>query len=145
MVLVLYLPWEASVQALAVAYMTHLMRRLCKACIIANNGSTHCCSCSIAHPTSTHCTLHSIQYYVCQLCMTATGLLYPFEWPHSLVPALPPGLEHYLQVPMPFLMGMSIAHLHSVTADLSSVVIVNLEADRYNNFEGSFSTSIACS
>lgn len=57
------------------------------------------------------------------------GLLYPLEWPHSWVPVLPPTMSFYLEAPVPFLMGISIQHMHSITSDLSSIVLINLSTD----------------
>ncbi|CAN0434018.1 unnamed protein product, partial [Scytosiphon promiscuus] len=34
------------------------------------------------------------------------GLLFPLRWPHTLIPVLPSSLVHYLEAPVPFLMGM---------------------------------------
>lgn len=35
-----------------------------------------------------------------------TALLFPFSWPHVYVPILPAELHHFLDAPVPFLMGM---------------------------------------
>ncbi|XP_054266195.1 DENN domain-containing protein 5B isoform X4 [Macrosteles quadrilineatus] len=37
-------------------------------------------------------------------CMTA--LLFPFTWPHVYVPILPSSLQHFLDAPVPFIMGL---------------------------------------
>ncbi|CAN0028367.1 unnamed protein product, partial [Choristocarpus tenellus] len=58
------------------------------------------------------------------------GLLFPLEWPHTLVPVLPASLVHYLDAPVPFLVGMDQAMLGRVEADLSCVTIVNLVSVR---------------
>lgn len=34
-----------------------------------------------------------------------TSLLFPFVWPHVYVPILPAALDHFLDAPVPFLMG----------------------------------------
>lgn len=34
-----------------------------------------------------------------------TALLFPFTWPHVYVPILPAALHHFLDAPVPFLMG----------------------------------------
>lgn len=34
-----------------------------------------------------------------------TSLLFPFTWPHVYVPILPASLHHFLDAPVPFLMG----------------------------------------
>ncbi len=35
-----------------------------------------------------------------------TSLLYPFAWPHVYVPVLPTTLLHFLEAPVPFIMGL---------------------------------------
>jgi hypothetical protein len=37
-------------------------------------------------------------------CMTT--LIYPFAWQHVYVPILPATLEHFLEAPVPFIMGL---------------------------------------
>ncbi|CAM9955688.1 unnamed protein product [Scytosiphon promiscuus] len=54
------------------------------------------------------------------------GLLFPLRWPHTLIPVLPSSLVHYLEAPVPFLMGMDRKGLERVGADLSCVTMVNL-------------------
>lgn len=34
-----------------------------------------------------------------------TTLLFPFTWPHVYVPILPASLHHFLDAPVPFVMG----------------------------------------
>ena len=34
-----------------------------------------------------------------------TSLLFPFSWPHVYVPVLPASLHHFLDAPVPFVMG----------------------------------------
>jgi DENN domain-containing protein 5 len=43
-----------------------------------------------------------------------TSLLFPFEWPHVYAPILPTALHHFLDAPVPFVMG-----LHSQNLDAS--------------------------
>ncbi|XP_065226649.1 DENN domain-containing protein 5B [Planococcus citri] len=38
---------------------------------------------------------------------TLNCLLFPFSWPHVYVPILPTSLEHFLDAPVPFIMGVS--------------------------------------
>lgn len=59
------------------------------------------------------------------------GLLFPLRWPHTLIPVLPASLVHYLEAPVPFLMGMNQESLERVGADLSCVTMVNLVGDRF--------------
>lgn len=54
------------------------------------------------------------------------GLLFPMQWPHTVIPVLPVSLLHYLEAPVPFVMGMDASALGRVTADLSCITIVNL-------------------
>ncbi|CBJ31220.1 conserved unknown protein [Ectocarpus siliculosus] len=54
------------------------------------------------------------------------GLLFPLRWPHTLIPVLPASLVHYLEAPVPFLMGMHQKGLDRVGADLSCITIINL-------------------
>ena len=35
-----------------------------------------------------------------------TALLAPFSWPHVYVPILPSALTHFLDAPVPFIMGL---------------------------------------
>jgi len=41
-----------------------------------------------------------------------TALMFPFQWQHVYVPILPASLSHFLDAPVPFIMG-----LHWNTAD----------------------------
>jgi hypothetical protein len=36
----------------------------------------------------------------------STALLFPFSWPHVYVPILPASLHHFLDAPVPFVMGL---------------------------------------
>lgn len=38
-----------------------------------------------------------------------TSLLFPFAWPHVYVPILPASLHHFLDAPVPFLMGKPLS------------------------------------
>lgn len=44
-----------------------------------------------------------------------TSLLFPFEWPHVYAPILPTALHHFLDAPVPFVMG-----LHSENVDINT-------------------------
>lgn len=46
-------------------------------------------------------------------CMSC--LLLPFQWQHVYVPILPHSLHHFLDAPVPFLMGLK--HLHEDALD----------------------------
>lgn len=54
------------------------------------------------------------------------GLLFPLRWPHTVIPILPASLLHYLEAPVPFVMGLHVSGLDRVSADLSCITIVNL-------------------
>lgn len=38
---------------------------------------------------------------------TINCLLFPFAWPHVYVPILPTSLAHFLDAPVPFIMGIT--------------------------------------
>lgn len=40
-----------------------------------------------------------------------TSLLFPFSWPHVYVPILPASLHHFLDAPVPYLMGEIICNV----------------------------------
>ena len=40
---------------------------------------------------------------------SVTGVLFPFIWQHVYVPILPAALSHFLDAPVPFLMGIFCA------------------------------------
>ena len=40
---------------------------------------------------------------------SVTGILFPFIWQHVYVPILPAALSHFLDAPVPFLMGIFCA------------------------------------
>lgn len=48
-----------------------------------------------------------------------TCLLFPFTWPHVYVPILPASLQHFLDAPVPYVMG-----LHSREINIPSEVII---------------------
>lgn len=56
-----------------------------------------------------HVNIFSHHFLDCQKLMVAaegvTALLFPFSWPHVYVPILPASLHHFLDAPVPFLMG----------------------------------------
>lgn len=37
---------------------------------------------------------------------SVTALLFPFSWQHVYVPILPASLQHFLDAPVPFVMGL---------------------------------------
>lgn len=59
-----------------------------------------------------------------------TCLLFPFSWPHVYVPILPASLQHFLDAPVPFIMGLhsrenriNIPSEVSLRVDYNSVVL----------------------
>ncbi|KAJ8249283.1 hypothetical protein GJAV_G00233150 [Gymnothorax javanicus] len=48
------------------------------------------------------------QYYqrLMMVAETVTGLMFPFQWQHVYVPILPASLLHFLDAPVPYLMGL---------------------------------------
>jgi hypothetical protein len=50
--------------------------------------------------------LHSISPYKTTAILEAiTALVYPFTWPHVYITTLPPSLYHFLEAPVPYLVG----------------------------------------
>lgn len=49
-----------------------------------------------------------------------TSLLFPFAWQHVYVPILPSSLHHFLDAPVPFIMG-----IHSQEAQIKPTVSVS--------------------
>lgn len=47
-----------------------------------------------------------------------SSLLFPFTWPHVYVPILPASLHHFLDAPVPFLMGN---HNYLFKVDFNSI------------------------
>lgn len=41
-----------------------------------------------------------------------TCLLFPFTWQHVYVPILPASLQHFLDAPVPFVMGLHSGEAH---------------------------------
>lgn len=51
-----------------------------------------------------------------------TALLFPFTWPHVYVPILPASLEHFLDAPVPFVMGeFSITFLNFIITHMYGI------------------------
>lgn len=51
-----------------------------------------------------------------------TSLLFPFTWQHVYVPILPASLHHFLDAPVPFIMG-----LHSEEPQLQTATFVSMK------------------
>ena len=44
-----------------------------------------------------------------------TALVFPFQWQHVYVPILPASLHHFLDAPVPFIMGLQGADIDAVS------------------------------
>lgn len=63
----------------------------------------------------------------CVLAMV--GALYPFEWPHMLIPILPKKLLDYVTAPFPFIIGMKKYLLEEVRRkSLEGLVLIDLDS-----------------
>ncbi|XP_070503270.1 DENN domain-containing protein 5B isoform X3 [Chironomus tepperi] len=58
-----------------------------------------------------------------------TALLFPFEWPHVYAPILPTALHHFLDAPVPFVMGL---HDENVDANSQKVGLCYVDIDNRN-------------
>jgi hypothetical protein len=51
--------------------------------------------------------IHDADYHRLMLVAeSVTALLFPFAWQHVYVPILPASLQHFLDAPVPFVMGL---------------------------------------
>lgn len=55
-----------------------------------------------------------------------TSLLFPFEWPHVYAPILPTALHHFLDAPVPFVMGL---HAENLEASCQKVGLCYVDID----------------
>ena len=53
-----------------------------------------------------------------------TALVFPFQWQHVYVPILPASLMHFLDAPVPFIMGVHHRTDDDTLKDIASVVII---------------------
>nr|XP_023011948.1 DENN domain-containing protein 5B [Leptinotarsa decemlineata] len=56
-----------------------------------------------------------------------TSLLFPFSWPHVYVPILPASLHHFLDAPVPFLMGLYASSDNIKVASEANLCFVDLD------------------
>lgn len=56
-----------------------------------------------------------------------TSLLFPFTWPHVYVPILPAALHHFLDAPVPFLMGLYASSENIKVASEASLCFVDID------------------
>ncbi|XP_018572817.1 DENN domain-containing protein 5B isoform X2 [Anoplophora glabripennis] len=56
-----------------------------------------------------------------------TSLLFPFTWPHVYVPILPASLHHFLDAPVPFLMGLYASSENIKVASEASLCYVDID------------------
>ena len=55
-----------------------------------------------------------------------TALVFPFQWQHVYVPILPASLMHFLDAPVPFIMGVHHSTDNATLKDIASVVCFNV-------------------
>ncbi|KAJ8944376.1 hypothetical protein NQ318_017695 [Aromia moschata] len=56
-----------------------------------------------------------------------TSLLFPFTWPHVYVPILPASLHHFLDAPVPFVMGLYASSENIKVASEASLCYVDID------------------
>lgn len=56
-----------------------------------------------------------------------TALLFPFAWPHVYVPILPASLHHFLDAPVPFLMGLNASAENIKVASEASLCYLDID------------------
>lgn len=56
-----------------------------------------------------------------------TSLLFPFEWPHVYAPILPTALHHFLDAPVPFVMGLHSENLDDSVQQKVGLCYVDLD------------------
>nr|XP_022914554.1 DENN domain-containing protein 5B isoform X2 [Onthophagus taurus] len=56
-----------------------------------------------------------------------TALLFPFSWPHVYVPILPASLHHFLDAPVPFVMGLYASSENIKVASEASLCYVDID------------------
>lgn len=56
-----------------------------------------------------------------------TSLLFPFVWPHVYVPILPASLHHFLDAPVPFLMGLNASAENIKVGSEASLCYVDID------------------
>lgn len=57
-----------------------------------------------------------------------TSLLFPFEWPHVYAPILPTALHHFLDAPVPFVMGLHSENLDSSVQQKVGLCYVDIDS-----------------
>ncbi|XP_057408506.1 DENN domain-containing protein 5A-like [Balaenoptera acutorostrata] len=88
--------------------------------------------------TSAPCRMQTYYQRLMTVAETITALLFPFQWQHVYVPILPASLLHFLDAPVPYLMG-----LHSNGLDDRSKL--ELPQENYQeNWSTSFGHFVAC-
>ncbi|KFD55568.1 hypothetical protein M513_03620, partial [Trichuris suis] len=61
--------------------------------------------------------------------MAANLLIYPMHWQHIFIPVLPAHLCHYLNAPMPYMIGVPSQKSVMNEVDLSDVVVLDIDAN----------------
>lgn len=93
----------------------HLLEKHCSSACVVFGGSSECnftddMKLRVAVMLLSHITVLSLCLSDYQRLMTVaegiTTLLFPFQWQHVYVPILPASLLHFLDAPVPYLMGL---------------------------------------
>lgn len=58
---------------------------------------------------------------------TINCLLFPFAWPHVYVPILPTSLAHFLDAPVPFIMGITRNACMKIPSEVSILYSTSFE------------------
>lgn len=56
---------------------------------------------------------------------TINCLLFPFAWPHVYVPILPNSLAHFLDAPVPFIMGITRNACMKIPSEVNILLILS--------------------
>jgi hypothetical protein len=74
-------------------------------------------------------------YRLTTICEALASLLFPFDWSHVFIPVLPHDLLHYLEAPMPYIIGVHSTCIGSpewedLSDDQMPNIIVDIDRDR---------------
>lgn len=73
-------------------------------------------------------TLGSSDYqHLMLVAETINCLLFPFAWPHVYVPILPTSLAHFLDAPVPFIMGITRNACMKIPSEVSILYSTSFE------------------
>ena len=72
----------------------------------------------------------SKSYRLTAVCESVAALLFPFDWSNVFIPVLPHDLLHYLEAPMPYIIGIhSSCMLSQEWNDLNPEQMVSIQSD----------------